>query len=41
MKEFFKKYKKPILITSTIIILNVVYGFDARFTVINIVWLFV
>lgn len=41
MKEFFKKYKKPILITATIIVLNVVYGFDARFTVINIVWLFV
>lgn len=41
MKAFLKKYKKPILITATITVLNVVYGFDARFTVINIVWLFV
>lgn len=41
MKEKLLRYKKPLLISMTIIILNVIYGFDARFTIINLVWLLV
>ena len=39
MKKYILKYKKPILITLGITILNVIYGFDARFTIINLLWL--
>jgi len=35
------KYKKPILIVSGIVALNLIYGFDARFTLINLLWLLV
>jgi hypothetical protein len=35
------KYKKPLLIVSGITVLNLVYGFDARFTIINLLWLLV
>lgn len=41
MKTILLKYKKPLVITLGITILNVVYGFDARFTVINLLWLLV
>jgi hypothetical protein len=39
MKEFIIKYKKQIVITIAITILNIAYGFDARFTIINLIWL--
>jgi hypothetical protein len=41
MKELILKYKKPIIITLGITILNIIFGFDARFTIINLLWLFV
>jgi predicted negative regulator of RcsB-dependent stress response len=41
MKDFFEKYKKQVIITFAIIALNVFFGFDARFTVINLIWLIV
>lgn len=41
MKEKLLKYKKPIIITLTVTILNLIYGFDARFTIINLIWLLV
>ena len=41
MKEFIIKYKKPIVITIGITILNIIFGFDARFTIINLLWLLV
>ena len=41
MKEKILKYKKPIIITIGITILNVIFGFDARFTIINLLWLMV
>ncbi len=41
MQEFFKKYKKPIIITISIIALNIIFGFDWRFTIINLIWLLV
>lgn len=37
----FLKYKKPIVITTSVIILQAIFGFDPKFCVINIVWLFV
>lgn len=36
-----QKNKKPLLIMSGITVLNLVYGFDARFTIINLLWLLV
>jgi hypothetical protein len=39
MKDFFKKYKKQIVITLGITLLNIFFGFDARFTIINLLWL--
>ena len=41
MKELFKKYKKLIVITVSITILQFIWGFDPKFCIINIVWLFV
>ena len=40
-KKLFIKYKKPIVITLGITILNIIFGFDARFTLINLLWLLV
>lgn len=34
-----KKYYKPLTITLSVIILNVMFGFDPKFTVINLIWL--
>lgn len=39
--KFLKKHKKPIVITTSIVILQVIFGFDPKFFIINIVWLFV
>ena len=41
MKAFLIKYKKPIVVTIAINVLNYLYGFDARFTIINLIWLLV
>jgi hypothetical protein len=41
MKAFTFKYKKLIIITLGIAVLNLAFGFDARFTIINILWLLV
>ena len=41
MKNFIIKYKKPIIITTSIIVLQIIFGFDPKFCVINIIWLFV
>ena len=40
MKNFIIKYKKPIVISLALTALNLYFGFDARFTIINIIWLF-
>jgi len=34
-----KKYYKPAVITGSILLLNIIYGFDPRFTIINLIWL--
>ena len=36
-----KQHKKKIVILSGILILNLVFGFDPRFTIINLLWLLV
>jgi hypothetical protein len=41
MKQFILKYKKPIIITISITVLQLIFGFDPKFTLINIIWLFV
>lgn len=40
-KDFFIKYKKPIFITSSVIILQLIWGFDPKFCLINLIWLLV
>ncbi|MFM8433073.1 MAG: hypothetical protein ACKOQ6_04355 [Bacteroidota bacterium] len=41
MKTILFRYKKPIVITTGLIVLNLIYGFDPRFTIINLLWLLV
>lgn len=41
MLKFIIKYKKPIIITVSITVLQLVFGFDPKFCIINIIWLFV
>ncbi len=33
------KYKKPIVITTSLIVLQIIFGFDPKFTLINLIWL--
>lgn len=40
-KELLSKYKKPIVIISGLVVLNIIYGFDAKFIIINLLWLLV
>ncbi len=39
MREKLLKYKKPLIISLALVVLNLIYGFDARFTIINLIWL--
>lgn len=39
MKENVLKYKKQIIITGSVITLDLLFGFDAKFTIINLIWL--
>jgi|GEM_PF-547420 len=41
MKKLMLKYKKPIIITVSIIILQLIWGFDPKFCIINLIWLLV
>lgn len=41
LKETFIKYKKPVIITASVIVLQCIFGFDAKFCIINIIWLLV
>jgi hypothetical protein len=41
MKMFFARYKRHIIITGSVIVLQLIFGFDAKFCIINIIWLFV
>jgi hypothetical protein len=39
MKENAMKYKKQIIITVSVITLNLLFGFDPKFTIINFIWI--
>lgn len=41
MKEKIVRYKKPIIITTFVILLQLIFGFEPKFCIINIIWLFV
>ena len=41
MRQQVIKYKKPIIITTSLVVLQLLFGFDPKFTIINIIWLFV
>ena len=41
MKEIIIKYKKPIIISVSVIILQLLFGFDPKFCIINLIWLLV
>lgn len=41
MIPFIIKYKKYIVITTSIVALQLIFGFDAKFCIINLIWLFV
>ena len=34
-----KKYYKSIAITVSVVALNLIFGFDPKFTIINMIWL--
>jgi len=39
--DWLKENRKTLIIICGIVVLNLVYGFDARFTLINLLWLLV
>lgn len=41
IKGWLLRNRKPVVILTGIIVLNSVFGFDARFTLINLLWLLV
>jgi hypothetical protein len=41
MKAQIVRYKKPLIITSSVLLLQVFFGWDIKFTVINLIWLLV
>lgn len=41
MKHFLFKYKKPVIITASVLLLQMIFGFDPKFFIINIIWLLV
>ncbi len=41
MGGFIRKYRRPFVITTSVIILQLLFGFDPKFCIINIIWLLV
>lgn len=41
MRTFFLRHRKPIVITSAVVGLQLLFGFDPKFCIINIIWLLV
>jgi len=41
MKQKIIQYRKPVIITTSVIILQTIFGFDPKFCIINIIWLLV
>lgn len=36
-----RKYRKPIIITISVVLLQLAFGFDPKFCIINLIWLFI
>ena len=34
-----KRYQKPVVIIASVVLLNIIFGFDPKFTIINLIWL--
>lgn len=41
VNRFWTKYRKPIVIATSVIVLQLIFGFDPTFCIISIIWLFV
>lgn len=41
MKDIAAKYKKPIIIICSVALLQLIFGFDPKFCLINLIWLLV
>ena len=41
MKSFWSKYRKAVIIIGSVILLQLIYGFDPKFFIINLIWLLV
>ena len=41
IKDYLKRHKRFLIIVVGIISLNMMYGFDPRFTIINLLWIFI
>lgn len=41
MRPFLHKHRKPILITASVAVLQLLFGFDPKFCAINLIWLLV
>ena len=39
--QWLGRHKRFVLVLATIAALNAAYGFDPRFTIINLVWIFI
>ena len=38
---YLNRHKRFAIIIAAIIVLNILYGFDARFTIINLIWILI
>ena len=38
---FVQRHRKPVVITASVVVLQLLFGFDPKFCIINIIWLFV
>ena len=41
MRAIILKHRKPVIITTSVIVLQLLFGFDPKSCAINIIWLFV
>jgi len=41
MSKLLKRYKKPLIITTSVIFLQLIFGFDPKFCLMNLIWLLV
>ena len=41
MQTIVRKHRRPFIITRSVIVLQLIFGFDPKFCAINIIWLFV